>query len=219
MFFHQPEIEVRLYIWNWKGKGNVDIPRFSESEKEQIKARLFTEGERLFGTYGLKKVTIDEIVSAVNIAKATFYTFYDSKEYLYLDIVQDIQHRIFTELDILLDTNTALMNKQRVRQVFTAMYDLMLKYPILSQISSGTVELISRKVSKERLAAFGGQNLDAVFVLSRHGIQFKCTPQIASCAFQALYHGWLSLQRTEKEMQETVTDILLNGVIEQIVND
>ena len=195
------------------------MPRFSESEKEQIKARLFTEGERLFVTYGLKKVTIDEIVSAVNIAKATFYTFYDSKEYLYLDIVQNIQLRIFTELDTLLDTNTVFTNKQRVQQVFTSMYDLMLKYPVISQINSGTVDLISRKVSKERLAAFWHQNLDAVFVLSRHGIQFKCTPQIASCAFQALYHGWLSLQGTEKKMQEAVTDILLNGVIEQVVDD
>lgn len=195
------------------------MPRFSDIEKDQIKARLFVEGERLFTTYGLKKVTIDEIVSAVNIAKATFYTFYDSKELLYLDIVQNIQLKIFTELDTLLYTNTDLDNKLRVKQVFTAMYAQMLKYPILAQIDNGTVELISRKVGIERLAAFSRQNLDAAFVLVKHGIKFTCSPEVASCAFQAVYHGWLSLHLKENKLQEAVSNILLEGVIEQIICD
>lgn len=195
------------------------MPRFSENEKEQIKERMFTEGERLFATYGIKKVTIDDIVSAVNIAKATFYTFYDSKESLFLDIAQNVQLKIFRELDTLLDRNGDLTNKQRVRQVFSTMYGLMQEFPILSQIDKRTAELISRKVPKERLSKFAEQNLDAVLILDRHGIKFKCTPAAASCAFQALYQAWLSLQDKEKEIQETVSDILLNGVIEQIVED
>lgn len=195
------------------------MPRFSETEKEQIKAKLITEGERLFTNYGLKKVTIDEVVSAVNIAKATFYTFYDSKESLYLDIVQGVQLKIFTELNTLLYENSNLKNKQRVKEVFSAMYVLMLKYPILSQIDTSTVELISRKVKQERLALFLSQNFDAVLVIIKHGIKFTCSPETASFTFQALYHGWLSLQSRDKEIQETVIDILLNGVIEQIVYD
>lgn len=195
------------------------MPRFSDIEKEQIKARLFSEGERLFTTYGLKKVTIDDIVSAVNIAKATFYTFYASKELLYLDIVQNIQLKIFTELDTLLYTNTDLNNKQRVKQVFAAMYALMLKYPILSQIDNSTVELISRKVGIERLAALSKQNSDAAFVFVKHGITFTCSPEVASCTFQAMYHAWLSLQSKEINLQEAVSNILLEGVIEQIISD
>ena len=195
------------------------MPRFSEVEKEQIKSKLILEGEQLFATYGLKKVTIDEIVSAVNIAKATFYTFYDSKESLYLDIVQKIQLKIFTELDTLLSTNANLKNKQRVREVFTTMYTLMSKYPILAQIDNVTVELISRKVGIERLVMFSNQNLNAVLVLVRHGIKFTCSQETASYAFQALYHGWLSLPTKEKEVQEAVANILLNGVIEQVVCD
>ena len=38
------------------------MPRFSENEKEQIRNKLLTEGERLFATLGIKKVTIDDIV-------------------------------------------------------------------------------------------------------------------------------------------------------------
>lgn len=201
----------------WKGKRNM--PRFQEQEKERIRSRLHTEGERLFVSYGLKKVTIDDLVSAVNIAKATFYTFYESKEYLYLDIVQEIQRKIIAELDELLDTHSNLTGRQRVRLVFQSMYLLMQTYPILSQMDSSTVELISRKVSKERLSVFTGQNVDAVLILAKHDIRFTCSPETASAVFLALYQGWISLQHMDQSLQEETADILLNGVIEQIVAD
>lgn len=62
------------------------MPRFSESEKEIIRQKLLAEGERLFAAYGIKKVSIDEIVRAAGIAKGSFYTFYASKEHLYMEI-------------------------------------------------------------------------------------------------------------------------------------
>jgi len=74
------------------------MPRFGETEKENIRQNLLAEGERLFLAHGLKKVTIDDLIEAVNIAKATFYSFYESKEYLYMDIVQGIQEKIFMSL-------------------------------------------------------------------------------------------------------------------------
>lgn len=54
------------------------------------------------------------------------------------------------------------------------MYTLMLKYPILAQIDDRTAEQISRKVWIETLAAFSKQNVDAAFVLVKHGITFTC---------------------------------------------
>lgn len=52
------------------------MPKFSDAEKEIIKQKLMQEGERLFTSYGIKKVTIDEIVQAAGIAKGSFYSFY-----------------------------------------------------------------------------------------------------------------------------------------------
>ena len=52
------------------------MPKFSDSEKERIRQKLMREGERLFAAYGIKKVSIDEIVKAAGIAKGSFYTFY-----------------------------------------------------------------------------------------------------------------------------------------------
>ncbi|WP_339821966.1 TetR/AcrR family transcriptional regulator [Paenibacillus sp. FSL R7-0216] len=193
------------------------MPRFSEKEKKRIKEKLLTEGERLFTTYGMKKVTIDDLVEATGIAKASFYTFYESKEYLYLDIVQNIQQKIFAELNIILDSNSHLPSEERILQVFGAMYEMMIQYPILTYMDTTTVELIARKVSKERLFAFREQNFDAAQTLYDHGVRFSCDTQTVSHAFQSIYHSWIYLRDQGEEIQSTVTNILLRGVISQIV--
>ena len=52
----------------------MSLPRFTEQEKEIINSKLLIEGEKLFALHGLKKVTVDDLVAAVNISKGSFYT-------------------------------------------------------------------------------------------------------------------------------------------------
>lgn len=193
------------------------MPRFSDTEKEKIRHRLLAEGERLFAAHSLRKVTIDDIAHAVNIAKATFYRFYDSKESLYLDVVQGIQRGIFEELEGLLEKNAALPAGERVKQVFSLMAQLMAQRPILAQITPATVDLIARKAPPERMATFARQNIDAAKSLSDHGVRFACDVETASHAFQALYHSWLFLQQQDARQADVVIQIMLNGLIGQII--
>ncbi len=193
------------------------MPRFSKTEKENIRQKLLTEGEILFSAHGLKKVTIDDLIKAANIAKATFYTFYESKEYLYLDIVQNIQKAIFQELDILLENNGDLPDKERVKQVFHVMAGLMSHHPILVQINPTTIDLISRKISGERMLAYTRQNVDAAQSLSNHGVQFICDVQTASLIFQALYQSFINMQHENPAAQADAIGLMLDGILEKIV--
>lgn len=193
------------------------MPRFSDSEKENIRQKLLDEGEKLFVVYGLKKVTIDDLIKAVNIAKASFYTFYESKEYLYMDIVQGIQQKIFADLEFLLDNNTSLSDKERVKQVFSVMSECMVRFPILAQIDSSTIEIMSRKVSKERMMDYYKSNFDAAQSMDNHGIRFSCDIKIVSLVFQAIYRSWIGLQEVSADEQAAVTEILLSGAIDSIV--
>ena len=194
------------------------MPKFSETERHNIELRLMEEGERLFTVYGLKKVTIDDIVESVRIAKASFYRFYEGKEYLYLDIVQKRQLEIFHLLEKLLESNETLPNRERVKQVFAKMSELLLKYPVLSKIDAATMDIISRKISKERLLQYQEQNRDAVVTMKKYGISFTYSTELVSEVFQALYIVWTGIQGKDGTMQNQVIDILLNGVIEQVVN-
>lgn len=193
------------------------MPKFSKTERHNIQQNLLEEGERLFTAYGLKKVTIEDLVGAVNIAKATFYKFYEGKEYLYLDIVQKNQLEIFNQLEMLLQKNKDLASRQRVNQTFTRMSELLLLYPILSKIDSITMDIISRKISEERLKEFNEQNIDAVATMKKYGISFLYNTEIVSYTFQSLYSAWIGMQGKDESIQKKVIDIILNGIIEQVV--
>lgn len=62
---------------------------FSEEERERIREELREAGRQLFGTYGLQKTTIEDLTEDVDIGTSTFYRFYDSKEELYVAVLEE----------------------------------------------------------------------------------------------------------------------------------
>src|SRR5512135_636629 len=76
---------------------------FSEREKELIKSRLLEQGYKLFSAYGLKKTNVEEIAAAAGISKGAFYNFYESKEALFMDVVEQAETRVRQELLAVVD--------------------------------------------------------------------------------------------------------------------
>ena len=64
---------------------------FSEHEKETIRAQLREKARKLFEKQGLKKTTVDELAQAAGISKGAFYLFYESKEELFLEILEALE--------------------------------------------------------------------------------------------------------------------------------
>ena len=67
---------------------------FSDEERERIRRQLKDAGRELFARYGLGKTTIAELTEPVGIGTSTFYQFYDSKDDLYRDILEDEEAEI-----------------------------------------------------------------------------------------------------------------------------
>ena len=168
----------------------------------------------IIGFGGLGK---NHFKNAVSIAKASFYKFYEGKEYLFLDIAQNRQKQIFDELEKTLAESSALPDGERVKLVFFTMSGLAAKYPLLGSIDKDTVELIARKVSPERLRDYMAQGFDAVKTMEKYGVRFKYDTQVVSQLFQSLYSSWITLQGQPPQMQKQVIDIMLDGIIQQIV--
>lgn len=61
---------------------------FSDTERDQIRTNLHDAGQKLFAQYGLGKTTIADLTDEVGIGTSTFYLFFDSKEELYLSVLE-----------------------------------------------------------------------------------------------------------------------------------
>ncbi|MBN2002937.1 MAG: TetR/AcrR family transcriptional regulator [Anaerolineae bacterium] len=59
-----------------------------ERRKEQTRQRLLEVAERLFRTQGFDATTVEEIAETADVAKGTFFNYFESKESLLGDILQ-----------------------------------------------------------------------------------------------------------------------------------
>jgi AcrR family transcriptional regulator len=118
---------------------------WSEKEKELIKATLIKEGRNIFEKFGIQKTTVDEIVKASQISKGAFYLFYDSKEALYLDVLDNAQHefreRLFNNV-----FQVGVPRRESFKLFLYHMIELINTMPIYTQLNSSLFEYLSRKL-------------------------------------------------------------------------
>lgn len=195
------------------------MPKFSDSEKERIRQKLMREGERLFAAYGIKKVSIDEIVKAAGIAKGSFYTFYPSKEHLYMAIAGELQTRMWREMETFLNERRALPPRELCKQCFLWMFDNLQRYPMLQQADGETAEYLYRKLPPEVIAAHSQDDSHELVQLQAYGIHFQCGIEIATQTLQTLAIAFLNLQQEQAPQQRIVMELILDGVLKEIVSD
>ncbi|KOX14255.1 transcriptional regulator [Nocardiopsis sp. NRRL B-16309] len=72
---------------------------------------MLANGERLFTTQGLRKTSLEDLVSGTGIAKSSFYRFFAAKEALYLELMMrqaaDVKREVVDE---------ALLSTEDVRE-------------------------------------------------------------------------------------------------------
>ncbi|MFC6763830.1 TetR/AcrR family transcriptional regulator [Natrinema soli] len=62
--------------------------KFSDEDRERIRAELLETARELLLKYGPAKTTVKDITEPVGIAKPTFYQFFDAKSDLYVEIFE-----------------------------------------------------------------------------------------------------------------------------------
>ena len=68
---------------------------FNEQEREAIVRRLRDAARRCAATIGVRKTTLEQLAREAGISKSAFYRFYDSKERLFLDILEEWHTAIY----------------------------------------------------------------------------------------------------------------------------
>ncbi|MCK4258879.1 MAG: helix-turn-helix transcriptional regulator [Halanaerobiales bacterium] len=69
---------------------------FSDNEKKIIKNAIIEKGRELFGKYGFKKTAIGDLTKSTGISQGSFYSFFNSKEELYFEILE-IEEQVIRE--------------------------------------------------------------------------------------------------------------------------
>jgi AcrR family transcriptional regulator len=127
------------------------MPRaFTEHEKELIGKRLLKQGYKLFSEYGLKKTNVEEIANAAGISKGAFYIFYETKEALFMDVIEEAEVRVRQELLDVVDL-PGPSPRARLLAVLKKAFGLFESIPILRFFTGSDYDLLFRRIPAEKL--------------------------------------------------------------------
>jgi len=195
------------------------MPKFSDSERAIIQEQLLTEGEQLFIRHGLKKVTVDDLVNGIGIAKGSFYAFYKSKEHLYMEILFSMSRKVITATKEFLRANDALKQRELVKKMVAWSYGEIEKYPLLQQYDMEVDVHLNRKLAKEMLDRYSDIDMETTRMLADHGVEFSCDIETAGGVFQALGVVYSDIMTKNKPGNRAIMDILISGAINEVVKE
>lgn len=129
------------------------MPRwFSEDEKEKIRGKLLEQGEKQFSRFGFKKTSVDEIAAAVGISKGAFYRFFESKELLFMEIIEQIEVRSRRKILASIDLSGATP-RVRLFRLLKRAFNLFAEFPMLQQLTGNDLDILMRGVPVDTFRA------------------------------------------------------------------
>ncbi len=193
---------------------------FSEQEKETLRAQMREKGKKLFEKQGLKKTSVDELASAVGISKGAFYLFFESKEELFLEILEQIEMEIQTSI-----LEFAIQPKKDARKNLGEMLKSFLltwdAYPLLKSFSKTEFDYLVRKIPAQRVQEHASHDEEFIneFIkkIKREGITVKASPRVTGNLIKSLF--LISLHRDDlgqdayEETMQTLTDLVAGYVV------
>ncbi len=163
---------------------------FSENEKETIRAQMREKGKKLFEKHGLKKTSVDELTEAVGISKGAFYLFYESKEELFMQILEGLENEIQTTiLEFAIRPNAeARKNVSSILKGFLLKWDA---YPLLKNFSKADFDYLLRKLPAKRVQQHAKSDEEftnqLIKKIKREGIIVKASPRTVSNLIKSLF--------------------------------
>lgn len=194
---------------------------FTDREREIIRNDLVATGRELFGTFGLKKTSIEDLTKAVGIAQGSFYTFFNSKEELYLEVMDREGEAIKQKL--LKEEHIKELTRERFKSFFKKVFEIVNSNPIIRQMFfEEEVDILIRKIPPEKMKEYHKKLMrDLLPIIKRWqeegAIIRNYKPEVIVALFQVLYHPLLHKKDFDEdvfdEMLELLADIVVKGLV------
>ncbi len=197
--------------------------KFSEQEREYIRNQLLNHGRELFGDHGLNKTTISDLTKKAGIAQGTFYHFFESKEALYFEIVEQEERYIREEL-----LHKVLLKGKLTKATFRDFLQKALQFldesPILRQLfDKSTMNQLLRKLPQEKLDSNNQGDIDFLVPYIKKwqedGVLKQLSPDIIVSMIRSLIILSLQKEMIGESNYKATMDQLVKFISEGLIND
>jgi len=196
--------------------GKVDVPKvFSNDDREAIRRTLLDVGRTHFLSYGIRRTRIEELASAAGIAKGTFYSFFDSKEDLCMELYDEEESRLEGEIHEIVAQHEDPREMLRAVMVFSL--EVLHRDSLLMRLrETGEYSLLARGVGREKLLRHQENDVGMAEWLLTVAREKGGSPDVDPALFAAVLRAVAMLSFHEREIGEDAFSAVIDLVADAI---
>lgn len=192
--------------------------------KEEKQNIIMKAAKELFQKFGLHKTTVDEIAEKAGVGKGTIYNYYDSKEKIFEDVLEDEVNELKNETSIELQKEQRPDEKLRryfllrmtlackLAQKYTTFKDEYLEY-------YGFIERIRKKYNEYEFQVIKNILQEGVDKNIFNIKDIELTASTFVMAMKGLEYYWAILTSDNIELLtqkvNTMIDLIFNGMLKK----
>lgn len=163
---------------------------FTEVEKKVIEQSLIEQGRKQFSVYGLKKTNVDELASAAGISKGAFYLFFNSKEDLFMKVMESVESEFRSQVLQKVELPGATP-RIRLANLLIDLFSLWRTIPLLHFFTSSDYQIVLRRMPPQIVEQHVQEDInfmkELLSRLEQAGIYITIQPEIFMQIMYAMF--------------------------------
>jgi len=188
---------------------------FTAEECARIKDSLRQCARECARTVGMKSVTVDRLVSEAGISKGAFYKFYESKELLFLEVLEELHEYVYGKAAQLMVRTQGMPANERAAQVILDVCRLLEESGMMAFWENDLPVLLS-KLSEDALREhYHGDRQHILELLGRISPDPIFSSELAAGIVRALMLT-ISHRRQIGQQYNEAMEILVHGACDRL---
>lgn len=114
----------------------------TEAERDQVREAIYSKTIALIHEKGIKKVTVDDIATAVGISKGAFYAYYPSREAGLYEVLKRSEAGMFSRMEDIMAEG--MRSKHQVERLFREVF--LAPDSVILHVTPTELEVLLRKL-------------------------------------------------------------------------
>lgn len=192
---------------------------FSENEKDLIRIKLNNAAKECLGKFGVRRTTVDQLVSMAGISKGAFYSFYPSKEILFFTVFEEYQNSVIEEATGKL-SKMRNISIQEFSELIYGLYQRVRQSFIMNIIQNEEFDYLIRKLPEVLITNHHSfddmlaQNLFSYIKIKKH-----INTQTVTASLRAVFMSMLHVKEIGEKDFDEVLKLLIKGLAQQLIEE
>lgn len=190
---------------------------YSDHEMETVAKQLKATASKFASTLGMRKTSVDQIVAEVGVSKSIFYKLYETKEHLFLDIVEDWHTEMMAQALSIIHSRTDVPMKERLTLCLLEMVKYVEDHSMIAFLRDD-MPYMFRKIPHAMEEHYHGDEVHIQQIMEATGLQFNVPNSLVVAVVHTLVWS-VSIREAVGAESQGALELLTRAAIEYAVRD